>query len=130
MPKATRSIVIPVGDIRFAFDTEHLRAHTVWLGKLDLYGPQHVNAKRPFIAQPNGKLLWANPPTLPWRTSEPSAQFALNSDQPKGKFIGTVTDGNSVTLHYELQLSGGETVAVQLQPASAPGGLRRTLTLG
>ena len=130
MPKATRSIVIPVGDIRFAFDTEHLRAHTVWLGKLDLYGPQHVNAKRPFIAQPNGKLLWGNPPTLPWRTSEPSAQFALNSDQPKGKFIGTVTDGNSVTLHYELQLSGGETVAVQLQPASAPGGLRRTLTLG
>ena len=50
MPKATRSIIIPLGDIQFAFDTENLRAHTVWRGRLDLYGPQYVNAKRSFIA--------------------------------------------------------------------------------
>ena len=83
MPKATRSIVIPLGNIQFAFDTENLRAHTVWRGKLDLYGPQHINAKRPFIAQPNGQLLWGNPPTLPWRTRPPGAKFTLEGDNQK-----------------------------------------------
>ena len=67
MPKATRTVVIPLGDIQFAFDTENLRPHTVWHGKLDLYGPQYAHAKRPFISQPNGKLLFENPPSLPWR---------------------------------------------------------------
>ncbi len=129
MPKATRSIIIPLSDIRFAFDTENLRAHTVWRGKLDLYGPQHVNAKRPFIAQPNGEILWGNPPTLPWRTNEPSGKFALDDDQPTGKFIGTSTDGKSVTLRYALELASGESVTVQLQPTISTGGLRRTLTL-
>ena len=43
MPKATRTVVIPLGDIQFAFDTENLRPHTVWRGKLDLYGPQSVS---------------------------------------------------------------------------------------
>jgi len=65
MPKATRSIIIALNDIRFAFDTEQLRTHTVWRGELDLYGPQHSHAKRPFIAQPNGQLLWSNPPGIP-----------------------------------------------------------------
>ena len=129
MPKATRSIIIPLGDIQFAFDTENLRAHTVWRGKLDLYGPQHVNAKRPFIAQPNGSMLWGNPPTLPWRTNEPSGKFALDDDQPTGKFIGTATDGKSVTLRYALQLASGESVAVQLRPTNSAGDLRRTMML-
>ena len=129
MPKATRSIVIPLGNIQFAFDTENLRAHTVWRGKLDLYGPQHVNAKRPFIAQPNGQLLWGNPPTLPWRTRPPGAKFTLEGDQPKGKFTGTTTDGKSVTLRYTLQLETGETVAVQLHPSNSSRGLQRALTI-
>ncbi|MBT5620512.1 MAG: hypothetical protein HOJ65_07050, partial [Verrucomicrobia bacterium] len=129
MSKATRSIIMPLSDIRFAFDTENLRVHTVWRGKLDLYGPQHVNAKRPFIAQPNGEILWGNPPTLPWRTNEPSGKFALDNDQPTGKFIGTSTDGKSVTLRYALELPSGESVSVQLQPTISSGGVRRTLTL-
>ena len=129
MPKATRSIVIPLGNIQFAFDTENLRAHTVWRGKLDLYGPQYVNAKRPFIAQPNGQLLWGNPPTLPWRTRPPGAKFTLEGDQPKGKFTGTTTDGKSVTLRYTLQLETGETVAVQLHPSNSSRGLQRALTI-
>ena len=129
MPKATRSIVIPLGNIQFAFDTENLRAHTVWRGKLDLYGPQYVNAKRPFIAQPNGQLLWGNPPTLPWRTRPPGAKFTLEGDQPKGKFTGTTTDGKSVTLRYTLQLGTGETVAVQLHPSNSSRGLQRALTI-
>ena len=129
MAKATRSIMIPLGNIQFAFDTETLRAHTVWQGKLDLYGPQHVNAKRPFIAQPNGTLLWGNPPTFPWRTEKPGAKFTLDDNHPSGKFIGTVTDGISVTLRYELQLASGDSVAVQLQPTNSAVGLRRTLIL-
>ena len=84
MPKATRSIVIPLGNIQFAFDTENLRAHTVWRGKLDLYGPQHINAKRPFIAQPNGQLLWGNPPTLRGERGRPepsSPSKAINQKE-------------------------------------------------
>ena len=129
MPKATRSIVIPLGNIQFAFDTENLRAHSVWRGKLDLYGPQHVNAKRPFIAQPNGELLWGNPPTLPWRTGTAGAKFALGGNKPKGKFIGTITDEKSVTLRYMLQLPTGETVTVQLKPSSSSKGLQRAMTI-
>ena len=129
MPKATRSIVIPLGNIQFAFDTENLREHSVWRGKLDLYGPQYVSAKRPFIAQPNGQLLWENPPTLPWRTRPPGAKLTLESDQPKGKFTGMTTDGKSVTLRYTLQLGTGETVEVQLRPSNSSRGLQRTLTI-
>ena len=129
MPKATRSIVIPLGNIQFAFDTENLRAHSVWRGKLDLYGPQYVNAKRPFIAQPNGELLWGNPPTLPWRTGTAGAKFALGGNKPKGKFIGTITDEKSVTLRYMLQLPTGETVTVQLKPSSSSKGLQRAMTI-
>ena len=129
MAKATRSIVIPLGNIQFAFDTENLRAHSVWRGKLDLYGPQYVNAKRPFIAQPNGELLWGNPPTLPWRTGTAGAKFALGGNKPKGKFIGTITDEKSVTLRYMLQLPTGETVTVQLKPSSSSKGLQRAMTI-
>ena len=129
MPKATRSIVIPLGNIQFAFDTENLRAHSVWLGKLDLYGPQYINAKRPFIAQPNGQLLWGNPPTLPWRTGTTGVKFALGGNGVKGKFIGTTTDGKSVTLRYTLQLATGETVTVRLEPSSSSKGLQRAMTI-
>ena len=129
MPKATRSIVIPLGNIQFAFDTENLRAHSVWCGKLDLYGPQYVNAKRPFIARPNGQFLWGNPPTLPWRTGTAGAKFALGGNGAKGKFIGTTTDGKSVTLRYMLQLPTGETVTVQLEPSSSSKGLQRAMTI-
>ena len=129
MPRATRSIVIPLGKIRFAFDTENLRAHTVWRGKLDLYGPQHVNAKRPFIAQPNGQFLWGNPPTVPWRTKPPSPTSALDEHPLKGRFIGTTTDADSVTLRYELRMENGETVAVRLKPSLARRGLQRTLSI-
>ena len=129
MPKATRSIVIPLGDIQFAFDTENLRAHTVWRGKLDLYGPQYINAKHPFISRPNGKLLWGNPPTIPWRTKPPGARFSIGGDLPKGRFIGTTTNGKYVTLRYTLQLPTGETVGVGLKPSLARRGLQRTLSI-
>ena len=129
MPKATRSIVIPLGDIQFAFATENLRAHTVWRGKLDLYGPQYINAKHPFISRPNGKLLWGNPPTIPWRTKPPGARFSIGGDLPKGRFIGTTTNGKYVTLRYTLQLPTGETVGVGLKPSLARRGLQRTLSI-
>jgi len=129
MPKATRSIIIPLGNIQFAFDTENLRAHSVWRGKLDLYGPQYVNAKRPFIAQPNGQLLWGNPPTLPWRTGTTGAKLTPGSNGVKGKFIGTTTDGKSVVIRYTLQLATGETVTVQLEPSSTSKGLQRAMTI-
>ena len=129
MPRATRSIVIPLGEIRFAFDTENLRAHTVWRGKLDLYGPQYVNAKRPFIAQPNGQFLWGNPPTVPWGTKPPSPTSALDEHRLKGRFTGTTTDGDSVTLHYELRMENTETITVRLKPLLACSGLQRTLSI-
>ena len=129
MPKATRSIVIPLGDIRFAFDTEHLRAHTVWRGELDLYGPQHAHAKRPFIAQPNGPLLWGNPPLVPWRTEPPSPTSALDAHRLEGSFIGTTTEGGSVTLRYELRAEDDETVAVRLKPSLMRRGLERRLSI-
>ena len=90
---------------------------------------QYVNAKRPFIAQPNGELLWGNPPTLPWRTGTAGAKFALDGNKPKGKFIGTITDEKSVTLRYMLQLPTGETVTVQLKPSSSSKGLQRAMTI-
>ena len=129
MPKATRSIIIPLGNIQFAFATENLRAHSVWRGTLDLYGPQYVNAKRPFSAQPNGQLLWGNPPTLPWRTGTTGAKLTPGSNGVKGKFIGTTTDGKSVVIRYTLQLATGETVTVQLEPSSTSKGLQRAMTI-
>jgi len=128
MAKATRSVVIPLGNIQFAFDTENLRTHSVWRGKLDLYGPQYINAKRPFIAQTNGQLLWGNPPTFPWRTGTTEA-IPLNDTGLKGKFIGTTTDGKTVILHYTIRLETGETVAVQVEPSSSSKGLQRAMTI-
>tara|TARA_Y100001934_G_scaffold235292_1_gene285952 strand:- start:708 stop:2912 length:2205 start_codon:yes stop_codon:yes gene_type:complete len=130
MHKATRSIVIPLGGIRFAFDTEQLRTHTVWHGELDLYGPQHAHAKRPFIAQPNGKLLWGNPPGIPWRTQPPSAASVPGGNRLTGRFTGTIIDADRVSLHYELKAGDGERIAVRLTPSLGQRGVRRTLTLG
>ncbi|MDP6754016.1 MAG: hypothetical protein QGF56_10050, partial [Verrucomicrobiota bacterium] len=130
MSNATRSIVIPLGGIRFAFDTEQLRTHTVWHGELDLYGPQHAHAKRPFIAQPNGQLLWGNPPDIPWQTQPPTAASVPGGNRLTGRFTGTTTEGDRVSLHYELKAGDGERVAIRLTPSLGQRGVRRTLTLG
>ncbi|MEE2946907.1 MAG: hypothetical protein VX392_01185 [Verrucomicrobiota bacterium] len=129
MPKATRSIVIPMGDIRFAFDTEQLRSHTVWRGELDLYGPQHAHSKRPFISQPSGQLLWSNPPGIPWRSSAPSATSAGDEHRLDGSFVGTTTEGGSVTLRYELQTENNKTISVRLNPSLTQQGLERKLSI-
>ncbi len=129
MPKATRSIVNQLGDIQFAFDTENLRTHSVWQGKLDLYGPQHINAKRPFIARPSGQVLWGNPPKLPWRTQPPGKEATHDDGNITGKFIATTTNKQTVTLVCELQLPDSERVKVQLQPSAAPTGIQRKITI-
>ncbi|MDP7051833.1 MAG: PQQ-dependent sugar dehydrogenase [Verrucomicrobiota bacterium] len=129
MSKATRSIVIPMGDIRLAFDTEQLRTHTLWRGELDLYGPQHAHSKRPFIAQPNGQLLWSNPPGIPWRSSAPSATSAHDEHRLDGRFTGTTTETDSVTLRYELQTKNNKTIAVRLNPSLTQHGLDRRLSI-
>ena len=129
MPKATRTIVVPLGPIQFAFDTENLRAHTVWHGKLDLYGPQYAHAKRPFIAQPNGVVLIENPPSLPWRLTKPGDQFNTNSPGIEGRFISTTTKGDVVTLRYQLLRKGQPPVEVEMTPRPTEGGFSRTFTL-
>jgi hypothetical protein len=129
MPKATRSIIIQLGAIQFAFDTENLRTHTVWKGKLNLYGPQYVNAKRPFIAQPSGQVLWSNPPELPWRTQPPGKEPADEGTKITGKFIATATNKQVVTLVCELQLLDSKRVKVQLQPSASLTGIQRKFTI-
>ena len=129
MPKATRTVVLPLGQIQYAFDTERLRPHTVWKGKLDLYGPQYAHAKRPFIAQPNGEILFENPPSLPWRLTEPEAEFNTQSPGVAGRFFSTSTEGKFVTLRYELLLENHQPVEVELSLEATENGFSRTLTL-
>ena len=130
MPQATRSIVLSLGEIRFAFDTEILRTHTVWHGELDLYGPQHTHAKRPFIAQIKGEQLWGNPPTIPWQIPTPSPKPTLKVNQLNGTFTGVSIDEDKVTLHYDLQFRSDKPIAVQLTPSLGQKGIQRKLTLG
>ena len=129
MPKATRSIVIPLGPIQFGYDTEYLRAHTVWHGKLDLFGPQYAHAKRPFIAQANGEILFENPPSLPWRLSKPKAIFDTKSPGIEGRFISTSTKGRVVTLKYQLLLNEQLPVEVRMVLEKTEDGFTRSLTL-
>ena len=129
MPKATRTVVIPLGDIQFAFDTENLRPHTVWRGKLDLYGPQYAHAKRPFISQPNGKLLLENPPSLPWRLAKPEPKFDTTSPGIEGRFLSTSTEGNTVTLRYELLQNDHPPVEVSITLEATADGFTRTINL-
>ena len=129
MPKATRTVVIPLGDIQFAFDTEKLRPHTVWRGKLDLYGPQYAHAKRPFISQPNGKLLFENPPSLPWRLAKPEPKFDTTSPGIEGRFLSTSTEGNTVTLRYELLQNDHPPVDVSITLEATADGFTRTIDL-
>ena len=80
MRKSTRSITAYLdNEIQLAFDTEKLRTHSVWKGKLDLFGPQYTHSKRPFIAQINGKVIFENPPFLPWQQGDPPFKPNLNT---------------------------------------------------
>ena len=129
MAKATRSVVIPLGKLQYAFDSENLRAHTVWLGKLDLYGPQYAHSKRPFIAQVNGDILMENPPTLPWRLTDPTVEFQLNPTSITGQFKGTSLRGNTASLHYQLTLPDHAPVDITIQPSASDHGFRRAITV-
>ena len=130
MQKSTRSIVTYHDNgIRLAFDTEKLRTHTVWIGNLNLLGPQYTNSKRPFISKINGKILFENPPFLPWRLDEPLIKSDLDITNIKGRFISTHTYNNQVTLNYLLSTINNHKITINLKPSSTRTGLMRTVTV-
>jgi hypothetical protein len=130
MQKSTRSIVAYLDNgIRLAFDAEKLRTHTVWIGNLDLFGPQYTNSKRPFISKISGKILFENPPYLPWRLGDPLVNSGLDTTNIKGQFISTHTYNNQVTLTYLLNTIDNHKITISLKPSSTKTGLIRTITV-
>ena len=130
MRKSTRSITTYLNnEIQLAFDTEKLRTHSVWKGKLDLFGPQYTHSKRPFIAQINGKVIFENPPFLPWQQGDPPFKPNLNIINLTGRFISTHTNKKNVTLNYQLRTRDNEKISISLKPTSIDMGLMRTITV-
>ena len=130
MQKSTRSIVAYLDNgIRLAFDAEKLRTHTVWIGNLDLFGPQYTNSKRPFISKISGKILFENPPYLPWRLGDPLVNSGLDITNIKGQFISTHTYNNQVTLTYLLNTIDNHKITISLKPSPTKTGLIRTITV-
>ncbi|MEC9330947.1 MAG: hypothetical protein VX409_00795, partial [Verrucomicrobiota bacterium] len=129
MPKSTRSIIANLNGIQFAFDSQKLRTHTVWKGKLDLYGPQYTHSKRPFIAQANGRTLFENPPYLPWRSDNPSSKLNLDDSKLKGRFIGIRSNENEVSFSYQLTTKDKKKININLKPNATKQGLTRTLSV-
>ena len=123
MQKSTRSIITYLDNgARLAFDSENLRTHTVWIGSLDLFGPQYTNSKRPFISKISGKVLFENPPFLPWRLGNPLTKSVLDITNIKGKFISTYKYNNQVTLNYLLKTIDNHNIKISLQPSSTKTG--------
>jgi len=130
MQKSTRSVVTYHDNgIRLAFDSENLRTHTVWIGNLDLFGPQYTNSKRPFISKINGKVLFENPPFLPWRLGNPLTKSVLDITNIKGQFISTYKYNNQVTLNYLLNTIDNHKIKISLEPSSTKTGIIRTITV-
>jgi len=130
MQKSTRSIITYLDNgTRLAFDSENLRTHTVWIGSLDLFGPQYTNSKRPFISKISGKVLFENPPFLPWRLGNPLTKPVLDITNIKGKFISTYKYNNQVTLNYLLKTIDNHNIKISLQPSSTKTGVIRTITV-
>lgn len=130
MQKSTRSIVTYHDNgLRLAFDSEKLRSHTVWIGNLDLFGPQYTNSKRPFISKVNGKILFENPPFLPWRIDDPTINSDWSTTNLKGQFLSTRTHDNHVDLNYLLSTIDDDEITINLKPSSLKRGLMRTITV-
>ena len=114
MQKSTRSIVTYHDNgLRLAFDSEKLRSHTVWIGNLDLFGPQYTNSKRPFISKVNGKILFENPPFLPWRIDDPTINSDWSTTNLKGQFLSTRTYDNHVDLNYLLSTIDDDKIIIR-----------------
>ena len=129
MPKSTRSIILNLNGIQFAFDSKNLRTHTAWEGKLDLYGPQYTHSKKPFIAQVNGRTLFENPPYLPWRSDKPSSNLSFNEPNLMGQFIGIHSNKNEAYFTYQLTTKDKKIININLKPARTKQGLTRTLSV-
>ncbi len=112
MPPASRSIVVPIStNLHLAFDTQLLRAHTVWRGRgLALFGPQYSRTKTPFICHPEGTVLWGMPPVCPWAMDKfPLDMLPRNAS---AGFKGISTKGGATTFIYEVGATNEGTVRV------------------
>jgi|GEM_PF-287547 len=117
MAEASRSVVIPLAtNLHLAFDSELLRAHTVWSGDgLNLFGPPYHGGKTPFICAFDGATLWTTPPVPAWSVSSSAADVATRLPT-RLRFKGLKTEHGTVTLNYELRADRQQVIEVRETP--------------
>jgi glucose/arabinose dehydrogenase len=108
MAESTRSIVINLTtNLHAAFDTEHGRVHTIWLGEpLNLFGPPYSHTKTPAICTFDGERTYSFPPLGTWY----SAAGAMRIN-----FTGLRSQENFAQFHYE---AAGVKIAEMLRGSS------------
>ena len=119
MPKATRTVVIRLAIFNSLSIPKNFGAHGLaWqAGSLrptvcPRETPIHLTAER--------EIAVRKPAVSPWRLAKPEPKFDTTSPGIEGRFLSTSTEGNTVTLRYELLQNDHPPVAVSITLEQQP----------